>query len=51
MELEERVLVSESRTCLILFFCVVHFSCFVDIDESAMNTRNCDETLVNLKPA
>ena len=45
MELQECALVSESRICLILFYCFVHFPCHLDIDECAMNTHNCDETL------
>ena len=45
MEPQERVLVSESRTWPISFSCFVHFRLCLDIDECAMMTHNCDETL------
>ena len=44
MELRERALVSEFQTCPILLFCFVHFRCYLDMDECAMNTHNCDIT-------
>ena len=45
MEPQERVLVSESRTCAILFSCFLQFRLYLDVDECAINTHNCDETL------
>ena len=45
MEQKERALVSEFGNCLIQFFCFLDFPRCLDIDECAMNTHNCDETL------
>ena len=45
MELQEHALVSESRTCPISFFCLFITVGYLDIDECAMNTHDCGETL------
>ena len=47
MEPQERVLVSKSQTWPILFSWFVHLPCLSDVDECAMNTHNCDETLAD----
>ena len=47
MEPQERVLVSESQTWAISFFYLAQVPCYSDVDECAMNTHNCDETLAD----